>query len=98
MDRNHSGAELPAQGPGSRMHIDLSLAAGAVRFPHLNRAAAFAQPYRNAIAAILGLTLFTAGIGAMEPLVLQWIFDALSGNSIFGDVPAGAAVCFLLVV
>jgi len=80
------------------MHIGLSIEAGAVRFPHLRRTAVFAQPYRNAIATIFTLTLFTAGIGAIEPLVLKQIFDALSGASAFADIAVGAGVLFLLVL
>lgn len=80
------------------MHIDLSLGAAAVRFPYLQRAAAFAQPYRHAIATIFALTLFTAGVSAIEPLVLKRIFDALSADSVFGDIATGTAVLFLLVM
>ncbi|MBV9151030.1 MAG: ABC transporter ATP-binding protein [Alphaproteobacteria bacterium] len=80
------------------MHIGLSLGAGTVRFPYLQRSASFAQPYRHAIAAIFALTLFTAGVSAIEPLILKQIFDALSGPAVFADVAGGAAVLFLLVL
>ncbi|MDQ3032054.1 MAG: ABC transporter ATP-binding protein/permease [Myxococcota bacterium] len=42
---------------------------------------AFTRPHRRAIAIILGLTLFAAALGVLEPLVLRHIFDSLTGAS-----------------
>jgi ATP-binding cassette, subfamily B, bacterial len=48
----------------------------------LRRALAFAGPHRPTIAFVLVLTLITAAINAMEPLVLKYIFDGLSDGGV----------------
>lgn len=57
--------------------------------PHgrLVRALTYAGPHRLTILVILSLTLLSAGIGAVEPLVMKFIFDAL-------DLEGSLAVIF----
>jgi ATP-binding cassette, subfamily B, bacterial len=43
----------------------------------LRRALSFARPHRKSVALILGLTLIGAVIGAVQPLLLKYIFDVL---------------------
>jgi ATP-binding cassette subfamily B protein len=47
----------------------------------LLRALEFARPERVAVGAILCLTLGIAGINAIEPLALKWIFDELGAST-----------------
>ncbi len=49
--------------------------------PRLGRALRFAFPYRRSILAILALTLLTAGVNAVEPLWLKYIFDSLTAGN-----------------
>lgn len=42
------------------------------------RALSYARPYAGTIAVILALTLLGAGLNAIEPLVLKYVFDELS--------------------
>jgi ATP-binding cassette subfamily B protein len=46
----------------------------------LRRALSFARPYRKSIVFILALTLVTAMIGAVQPLVMKHIFDQLGDS------------------
>jgi ATP-binding cassette subfamily B protein len=59
----------------------------------LRRAVAFALPHRWTVTAILGLTLFTAAIGALEPLILKQVFDGLAARDLR---PFWAALVLLL--
>lgn len=45
----------------------------------LARAMRFARPHAAAAAVILVLTLLVAGAGAVDPLVMKYIFDSLTG-------------------
>ena len=45
---------------------------------HWRRALGFAFPYKKTVGVLLLLTLLLAGINAVEPLVLKFIFDNLS--------------------
>ncbi|WP_027368395.1 ABC transporter ATP-binding protein [Desulfocurvibacter africanus] len=45
----------------------------------LARAMSFARPHAAAAAVILVLTLLVAGAGAVDPLVMKYIFDSLTG-------------------
>lgn len=45
------------------------------------RALAFVRPYRSSSLLILGLAVAGAVLGAIEPLLLKYIFDSLSGSS-----------------
>lgn len=45
----------------------------------LHEAVRFAFPQRNAIFIIVGLTLCVAGLNAIEPLILKFVFDELAG-------------------
>jgi hypothetical protein len=49
-------------------------------FRRFHRAVRFALPQRNAIVAILALTLLMAAANAAEPLALKFIFDSLGGE------------------
>jgi ATP-binding cassette subfamily B protein len=51
------------------------------RLERLHRAVQFALPQRNAILAILGMTVLMAGANAAEPLALKLIFDDLVAGS-----------------
>jgi len=45
------------------------------------RALAFVRPYRGAIGIILALTLAMAGVNAVEPLLMKYLFDQLGGEA-----------------
>src|SRR5690606_18167152 len=61
------------EGEGSSMQQEPSRAwLGQVR-----RALRFVQPYRGNVAAILAMTLAVAAFGAVEPLVMKYLFDEL---------------------
>lgn len=53
------------------------------------RALRYAGPQKKQITVILILTLFIAGIGAFEPLIMKFIFDSLAGDDIFRDIAMG---------
>ena len=61
--------------------------------PELNRkfkrALEYSGPQKKQIGAILILTLFVAGVGAVEPLIMKYIFDSLAGDNIFHDIALG---------
>ena len=50
------------------------------RLRQLHEAVRFALPHRYALGAVLALTLLIAAISAAEPLILKFIFDALTGT------------------
>lgn len=50
------------------------------RLWRLHDAVRFAFPQRHAIAAIVGLTLLVAGMNAVEPLILKYLFDELAAE------------------
>ena len=53
-----------------------------MRCPRLRRVLRFAFPYRRSVLVIFFLTLLIAGVNAVEPLWLKFIFDSLvAGNS-----------------
>lgn len=56
---------------------------------YLNSTLRFALPHRNAIIAILLLTVFMAGANAAEPLVLKYIFDDLTEQATWQAVAQG---------
>lgn len=58
----------------------------------LRRAMTFARPFRRYIAVILLLTLFLAAAGALEPLVMKYIFDRLGGGSTWRSIAIGVAM------
>ncbi len=45
------------------------------------RAVAFVWPFRARIAGIVALALVLAVIGALDPLVIKWLFDGFAANS-----------------
>lgn len=45
------------------------------------RALRYARPQRRTILAIVGLTLVVAAINAIEPLIIKFIFDGISGEA-----------------
>jgi ATP-binding cassette subfamily B protein len=59
---------------------DDSLRQSGSRILRFHEAVRFAFPQRFAIAVILGLTLGVAGLNAVEPLILKYIFDGLVGD------------------
>ena len=68
------------------------------RLRQLHQAVRFAFPQRNAIALILGLTLFVAAVNAVEPLVLKQLFDELAGDMRFRPLILGLAALAGLAV
>jgi ATP-binding cassette, subfamily B, bacterial len=61
-------------------------------FRRFHRAVRFALPQRNAIVAILALTLLMAAANAAEPLALKFIFDSLGGEEKVRRFVQGLAV------
>lgn len=57
-----------------------------------HRAVKFAFPFRHAVAAIAALTIVLAALGAGEPLVLKFIFDALTQHGAVATVLTGVAL------
>jgi ATP-binding cassette, subfamily B, bacterial len=51
------------------------------RLRRLHKAARFAFPQRQSVAAILALVLTVAAVNAFEPLVLKGLFDGLTGDA-----------------
>jgi ATP-binding cassette, subfamily B, bacterial len=49
------------------------------RLRQLHEAVRFTFPHRYALGAVLALTLLIAAISAAEPLILKFVFDALTG-------------------
>lgn len=50
-------------------------------FQQACRASSFIKPYRVEVALIMGMALLVAALGAVEPLVLKYIFDKLGEKS-----------------
>ncbi|UJR86908.1 ABC transporter ATP-binding protein [Sandaracinus amylolyticus] len=67
------------------------------RWAILRRALSFARPHRRKITMILALTMMAAALGAAEPLVLRWIFDALAAGSGEIDVALTGVAALALV-
>ena len=61
-------------------------------FRRFHRAVRFALPQRNAIVAILALTLLMAAANAAEPLALKFIFDSLGAEEKVRPLAQGLAV------
>ena len=57
-----------------------------------HRAVQFALPQRNAIVAILTLTLLMAAANAAEPLALKFIFDSLGAEKVVPPLVRGLAL------
>ena len=57
-----------------------------------HRAVQFALPQRNAIVAILALTLLMAAANAAEPLALKFIFDSLGAEKVVPPLVRGLAL------
>ncbi len=58
----------------------------------LRRAMAYARPYRVFIAVILILTFLVAAAGALEPLVMMFIFDRLVAEAPLEGILVGVAM------
>ncbi len=61
----------------------------------LRRSLSYLQPFRGAVAAILGLVLVVGALNALEPLILKYIFDELGGGRRWQAIGLGVG---LLVV
>ena len=61
-------------------------------FRRFHRAVRFALPQRNAIVAILSLTLLMAAANAAEPLALKFIFDSLGAEEQVRPLVQGLAM------
>lgn len=59
------------------------------RLSHFHKAVRFAFPQRFAIAVILALTLTVAGLNALEPLILKYLFDGLVTDDAIGVLVKG---------
>jgi ATP-binding cassette, subfamily B, bacterial len=68
------------------------------RVQRLHEAVRFALPQRNAIIAILVLTLLMACANAAEPLALKYVFDELSGARALGPLVKGFVLVAALAV
>lgn len=55
------------------------------------RAATFIAPHKGSVAVIMLMTLLTAALGALEPLVMKYIFDML-GTGVFMPLVTGIAM------
>lgn len=55
------------------------------------RAATFIAPHKGAVAVIMLMTLLVATLGALEPLVMKYIFDKL-GTGVFMSLATGIAM------
>src|SRR4051794_12195427 len=58
----------------------------------LRRAMGFAFPYRRAVLGILFITLILAGINAVEPLILKYIFDSLATDKVTRTLVVGIGI------
>ena len=65
---------------------------------NFHRAVRFALPQRNAIIAILALTLFMAAANAAEPLALKYVIDRLTGTVTLNPLFKGLAVLAALAL
>ena len=65
-------------------------------FRRFHRAVRFALPQRNAIVAILALTLLMAGANAAEPLAMKFIFDNLGAKEKLLPLLQGLAILAVL--
>src|SRR5690606_26436362 len=61
------------RGRGSSMQQQ----AGCTWLGQMRRALRFVRPYRGKVGAILAMTLVVAAFGAVEPLVMKYLFDEL---------------------
>src|SRR5690606_32500812 len=50
-------------------------------WPSWKRALGYARPYRGSVVAIVLMTLALGALGALEPLVLKGLFDALTSGA-----------------
>jgi len=73
-----------------------SLALAGLR--RLHDAVRFAFPQRNAVVFIVGLTLVVAGLNAVEPLILKFVFDELADMRRFNALLQGVALLALFAV
>jgi ATP-binding cassette subfamily B protein len=62
------------------------------------RALSFISPFKGRILGIIGLALFVATLGAADPLVMKYFFDALSGHDTRTLLTALAALLGLEVL
>ena len=60
------------------------------------RALAFARSYRGSVLVILALTLLIAGLNAVEPLVMKYLFDRLSAGDAGSAVVVGVGALLAL--
>lgn len=68
------------------------------RARRLHKAVRFALPQRNAVVAILFLTLLMACANAAEPLALKYVFDELSGQGALAPLAKGLALVAALAI
>src|SRR6185437_9540504 len=73
-----------------------SLALAGLR--RLHDAVRFAFPQRNAVVIIVGLTLCVAGVNAVEPLILKFVFDELADMRRFHELLQGVLLLAGLAV
>ncbi|HEX7038188.1 MAG TPA: ABC transporter ATP-binding protein [Pseudomonadales bacterium] len=81
-------AELPDRRPAPR--------SGTSR--KIRRALGFARPHRRAVLVIAVLTLLVAGVNAVEPLVLKYVFDGLAGGDGARSLVVGVGVLLAISV
>ena len=64
----------------------------------LHESVRFAFPQRNAVLIIVGLTLCVAGVNAVEPLILKFVFDELADMRRFHELLQGVLLLAGLAV
>lgn len=62
------------------------------------RALRFLSAYRLALIVVLLLSFALAGLNAVEPLVLKYLFDSLGGSNAEGSIISGLIVLFLVSI
>jgi ATP-binding cassette, subfamily B, bacterial len=67
-------------------------------YSKFRRALGYAEAQKKPISVILLLTLVVSGVGVVEPLVMKFIFDSLTGDNLFRDLAFGVAMLSLIVL
>lgn len=65
-------------------------------FPRFKRTSVFIKTYRISIGAILILAFAVAGLNAIEPLILKYLFDEIEGNKVVKSLIAGLSALLVL--
>jgi ATP-binding cassette, subfamily B, bacterial len=66
--------------------------------PQAKRSLSFVRPFRSRVAFVLGLLLFVAALGAIEPVLYTYIFDRLWSRDLIHEALLGIGALLLLGV